>query len=62
MLFFSLYPILAGPSRTLKILSFTAFAAGTAIAVIGLVNPWSWLNLSPYPLIANLRTIPDLLS
>lgn len=60
LLFFFLHPILAGPSRTLKILFFTAFAAGTAIAVIGLVNPWSWLNLSPYPLIANLRTIPDL--
>ncbi|MFI7597453.1 hypothetical protein [Actinoplanes sp. NPDC049681] len=57
LLFFFLYPSLAG---RLRIPFFIAFAAGTAIAVIGLINPWSWLDLSPYPLIANLRTIPHL--
>ncbi|BCJ51441.1 hypothetical protein Asp14428_29160 [Actinoplanes sp. NBRC 14428] len=61
LLFFFLYPILASKFVTLKVLFFTVFAAGAAIAVIGLINPWSFMRLSPYPIVANLRTIPEFL-
>ena len=58
LLFFFMYPVLDCRLTGVKVLFFALFAAGMVIAIIGLINPWSFMNLSPYPLVANLRTLP----
>jgi hypothetical protein len=55
--FFFIYPLMEDLTAGRKALFASLFAISTAIAVIGLINPWSKTTLSPYPLVANIKQI-----
>lgn len=61
LLFFFLHPVLDG-GRALRGWFVALFAAGVVIAVVGLINPWTLMGHSDFPLVANLKTLPSLLA
>jgi hypothetical protein len=55
--FFFLYPLLENVNSRRKAAFFALFTGSVAIAVIGLANPWSDVSRSPYPIVANIKSI-----
>jgi hypothetical protein len=55
--FFFMYSFLVNLNGGRKVLFLALFSASTVIAVLGLANPWSSMNLSSYPVVANIKTI-----
>jgi len=55
LLFFFIHPFLEDLSSGRKAIFAALFAVSTAIAVIGLINPWSYGYFGNFPLISNLK-------
>jgi hypothetical protein len=55
--FFFMYPFLENLKVGRQALFLTLFSVSAVIAIIGLANPWSSMSLSPYPVVANIKTI-----
>ena len=55
--FFFVYPFMERLSTGRIVIFGALFAVSTTIALIGLMNPWSNVSLSQYPLIANIKQI-----